>query len=309
MVLDAFRHEAFLYADEREFLDGTAGFVEGGLDTGQPVLVVLAADKIRLLRERLGPGADDVAFADMDVVGRNPGRILHSWHQFAARHVADGQLARGIGEPVFPRRSPAELVECQRHEELLNLAFDGGPPWWLMCPYDTRALDRAVVDEARRSHPVLRLDGELYGNTRYRPLNPEAPFAPPLSAPPPAARERLVTRSTIADVRAAVLQEARQAGLAPNRAQDTMMAVSELAANSVRHGGGSGVLRSWHDEAEVVHEIEDAGVIADPLVGRRLPPAAELAGRGLWLVNQLCDLVEVRAGGTGTTVRIHMLVR
>jgi hypothetical protein len=26
---------------------------------------------------------------------------------------------------------------------------------------------------------------------------------------------------------------------------------------------------------------------------------------GLWTVNQLCDLVEVRTGETGTTIRVH----
>jgi anti-sigma regulatory factor (Ser/Thr protein kinase) len=306
VVIDAFQHEAFLYADEREFVDGTAAFLEEGLDAGEPALVVLPAAKIRLLRERLGQRAERVTFADMAVVGRNPGRILHAWYDFAGREVCGGRRARGIGEPVFPERSADELVECQRHERLLNLAFEGGPPWWLMCPYDTRALPARAVSEARRSHPALRLDGELYGNARYQPLDPADPPSRPLSPAPATACERTVDRASLDDVRARVRRDALRAGLGHDRAQDLVMAVSELAANSMRHGGGRGVLRSWDDGGDLVHEVRDAGVIADPLVGRRLPPPGALAGRGLWLVNQLCDLVELSSGAGGTVVRVHM---
>ena len=31
-----------------------------------------------------------------------------------------------------------------------------------------------------------------------------------------------------------------------------------------------------------------------------------LGGQGLWVVNQVCDLVELRSGRTGTTVRLQM---
>ena len=306
MVIDAFHHEAFLYADEREFVDGTASFLEDGLDAGEPALVVLPAAKIRLLRERLGEQAERVAFTDMAVVGRNPGRILHTWYDFAGRQVGGGRRARGIGEPVFPERSSDELIECQRHERLLNLAFDGGPPWRLMCPYDARTLAAGSIAEARRSHPVLRIDGELYDNARYQRLDPADPPTRPLRPPPASARERDVDRASLGSLRAGVRRDALRAGLGQDRAHDLVVAVSELAANSLRHGGGRGVLRSWDDGAALVHEIEDAGVIADPLVGRRLPPPEATGGRGLWVVNQLCDLVELSSDGRGTTVRIHM---
>jgi len=302
----AFRHEAFLYADEHEFLVGTASFVRDGLDAGEPVLVVVAADKIRLLREVLGDRADQAVFADMDVIGRNPGRILHAWYDFAGRHVGAGRPARGVGEPVFPERGADELVECQRHERLLNLAFDGGPAWWLMCPYDARALPGPVIDEARRSHPVLRLDGELYGNGRYQPLDPDEPFAAPLDAAPSDHREHRLTPENVPDARAFVRRNALRAGLGPGRSQDLVVAVGELVANTLQHGGGQGLLRSWCVDDGVVHEVVDTGIIEDPLVGRRLPDPDEDGGRGLWLVNQLCDLVELRWDAGGTVVRVHM---
>jgi hypothetical protein len=55
----------------------------------------------------------------------------------------------------------------------------------------------------------------------------------------------------------------------------------------------------------VVCQFEDRGHITDPLGGRRVP-RPDVAGRvGLWTVNQLCDLVEVRIARDGTTVRVH----
>ncbi len=54
-------------------------------------------------------------------------------------------------------------------------------------------------------------------------------------------------------------------------------------------------------------EIRDAGHLADPLAGRRRPALASVnGGRGLWLIHQLCDLVETRASDSGLTLRMHM---
>jgi hypothetical protein len=37
--------------------------------------------------------------------------------------------------------------------------------------------------------------------------------------------------------------------------------------------------------------------------------AAELGGKGLWLVNQVCDLVDMRSTTDGTTICLHMKLR
>ena len=67
------------------------------------------------------------------------------------------------------------------------------------------------------------------------------------------------------------------------------------------------MLSIWHEDGELVCEISDGGgSIADPLAGRRRPDPLRPHGRGLWMINQVCDLVELRAGPTGTTVRLHM---
>ena len=69
---DTFRHEALFYAGLDEFVQRTAPFIREGLEADDPVLVVVNAEKIDLLRSELGDGADGVRFADMAEVGRTP---------------------------------------------------------------------------------------------------------------------------------------------------------------------------------------------------------------------------------------------
>jgi anti-sigma regulatory factor (Ser/Thr protein kinase) len=115
--------------------------------------------------------------------------------------------------------------------------------------------------------------------------------------------------SNLSEVRARVRRYAMLAGLTNARADDLVIAVSEVAANTVRHARSPGTLDMWHYENEIVCEIRDLGVITDSLAGQRRPTADALAGHGLWLVYQLCDLVELLSGQEGTTVRIHMSIR
>src|SRR5579863_3843547 len=163
MVADAlaphedFRHEAFFYDGDEEFLDGACAFIEAGTAARQPVLVVVSARKIDLLKARLRSDANRVRFADMGDVGDNPARIIPAWSDFVEEH--GGRPLRGIGEPIWAQRSRDELVECQRHESLLNVAFADSGDFTLLCPYDTSALGTDVVAEARRSHPLLRRHG------------------------------------------------------------------------------------------------------------------------------------------------------
>jgi anti-sigma regulatory factor (Ser/Thr protein kinase) len=99
------------------------------------------------------------------------------------------------------------------------------------------------------------------------------------------------------------------AGLGEARTADLVLAVDEVATNSLRHGGGRGTLRIWREDGAVVCEVRDAGRIEDPMAGRERPAPDGDGGRGLWMVNQLCDLVQLRTLPTGAVVRLHLYVR
>jgi anti-sigma regulatory factor (Ser/Thr protein kinase) len=306
--VEPFRHEAFFYAGLQDFVDGAAEFVRDGVTSGEPVLVVVSAEKIALLREALGDDAEQVAFADMAQIGVNPARIIPAWRDFVDAHAADGRPIRGIGEPIFPERSQTELVECHHHEALLNLAFADTPGFWLLCPYDTTALEPEVVAEARRTHPGLA-DGPLRwqspgyagldaaGARHHHPL-PAAPRRPLL--------EFSVQANDFQLVRAAIADCAVEAGLSSQRANDLLLAFHEIATNSVRHGGGEGRLRLWRDNGTLVCELTDRGHLPNPLAGRERPAADGVDGYGLWIANHVCDLVQLRSLRSGVVVRLHM---
>jgi len=301
---EPFRHEAYFYAGEGQFLEGTSSFILGALEADEPVLVVVSRQKIDLLRRQLGADARDVRFEDMDDVGLNPARIIPAWTDFVAEHA--GRPVSGIGEPIWAARSPAELVECQRHESLLNVAFVESAGFSLMCPYDVDSLSPEVVAEARHSHPFLKGDGLEWMSPAYPGLDElSKPFAIPLPDSPGSSVGRTYQAGSLRAVRALARREATQAGFDDAQVADVVSAVNELASNSLRHAGGWGEIRVWRTEDALICEIADDGRIDDPLAGRKRPEVDACSGRGLWMVNQLSELVQVRATPTGTTVRVH----
>jgi anti-sigma regulatory factor (Ser/Thr protein kinase) len=142
--------------------------------------------------------------------------------------------------------------------------------------------------------------------TRSSVQFPDQPGGEPPLTPPANGAVYHTYRSDLSQVRALVLQQAREAGLTESRANDLVLAVSEVTANTLRHTKSTGSLAIWHDANEVVCEIHDGGTIADPLVGHRKPAPGASGGHGLWLVRQVCDLVELTSDADGTTVRMHM---
>jgi anti-sigma regulatory factor (Ser/Thr protein kinase) len=303
---EAFRHEALLYAGPEGFLEGTLPFIRDAVAGDEPILVVVSAAKIDMLRDELDGQADRVWFGDMAEIGVNPARIIPAWRQFVSERAV-GRRVRGIGEPMWAGRTDAELIECQRHESLLNLAFDGQPAWDLLCPYDTEALSPAVIAEARRSHPYVTDNRGTRRSRGYRGTQLVGrPFDAPLPPPPRSALELAFDTTALDWVRRFVAQQATAFGLDGTRADDLVLAVHELATNSVRYGGGGGTLRVWPEGGALICEVTDGGCIDDPFAGRQRPALAQDGGRGLWLVNQLCELVQVRSFPSGTVVRLHM---
>jgi anti-sigma regulatory factor (Ser/Thr protein kinase) len=284
---------------------GVVPFAAAAVEAGEPLLAVLSAPKIAALRDALRDAAGEVLFADMAEVGTNPARIIPAWQDFLDAHAAGGRPVRGIGEPIWAGRSEAELVECERHEALLNAAF-ADPAFWLLCPYDTGALPDAVLEEAHRNHPFVMDGARAAASATYPGAGALAsPFDRPLPEPPEHARRLGVDRSTLHRVRSVVGGQAEAAGLAAESIADLVVTVNELATNTVRHGGGSGVLSVWREGDAVICDVRDRGRIDDPLVGRVEPTLTNEGGRGLWMANQLCELVQVRCYADGGAVRVH----
>jgi len=276
-----FVHPALFYAGPDEYLAGTVPFIEAGLAAGEPVMVAVPGDNLDRIRAALGPAAGRVRLHDMQVAGRNPGRIIPGvLLAFAAAHA--GRPVRIIGEPIWAGRSALEYPACAQHEALINDAY--------------------------RTHPVVWTATVRHDSADYRdPADVAAGFNLPLPDPPPHAATMTVEITELAAVRRFAAALGAAAGLSEDRAADLVIAVGELAANTVEHAGGTGRLAIWVEDGRVVCQVTDAGHVTDPMAGRLpVPPDAPTGGRGLVLVNQLCDLVRIHTWPGATTIRVHL---
>ena len=254
----------------------------------EPVLVAARAQTIAPLRERARRRRRGrVRRHARSATTRRGSSPL--WRDFADAHAGP---VRGIGEPIWPGRGGAELVECQLHESLLNLAF-AAADFTLLCPYDAAALDERVLHEACCSHPLV--DGAPSPHYRSRACWRRSrrcrrrPPAPACSASRSTRCPRCVSSCA---TRAAT--------------PDFVLAVDEVAANSIRHGGGRGIVRIWRERRDArLRGARPGHHRATRSRAGRARTSSSFGGRGLWIANAVCDLVQIRPGrhGRGSEAR------
>ncbi|MET8682911.1 anti-sigma factor RsbA family regulatory protein [Streptomyces sp. NPDC004732] len=300
---DPFVHPALFYGDREEYLAGTVPFVRAGLDAGEAVAVAVPEGNLGLIRDALGERAAQVRLLDMAQAGRNPGRIIpRVLRAFADAHP-HGRV-RIIGEPIWAGRTPMEYPACVQHEALINLAFQGRAAT-ILCPYDEASLPDAVLADAHATHPTVIRSGKHDTSAAYAPDAVVSRYNQPLTAPRGVPRVTYA-RHSLSEVRHLTILRAAELGVPESRLEDFALVVAELTTNSVVHGGGSGALRIWAADGHVVFQVRDAGVLTDPLAGRRPPARDQRGGRGLLLVHMLADLVRVHTDPVlGTTVHCY----
>jgi anti-sigma regulatory factor (Ser/Thr protein kinase) len=303
-LVDGATHHALFYHDAPELLAAVVPFLLDGLAEGATVGAALPGPHLELVRSELGASAERVRLFDMTEVGRNPGRILAEVIH-AVVDVRPDAPARVVDEPVWPGRSDLEYPACVQHEALVNLAFPGRPVA-VLCPYDAR-LPASVLADAAATHPCLVVDGVERRSVTY---SPAAALRTAAALPePPVAAVFAFDGPRLAAARRFAQGEGVAAGLDDDRVLDLVLAVGELAANSIRHGGGRGTVRVWTEPADdrglLVVEVADAGRLDDPLAGRRPATPHQRGGRGLLMVHHLADLVRTFTGPGGTTTRTY----
>ncbi|MFI1212235.1 anti-sigma factor RsbA family regulatory protein [Streptomyces sp. NPDC020802] len=302
-VTEPFVHPALFYRGEEEYVDGTVSFIRDGLEAGEPVAVAVPGPNLTLLRTALGEAATDVQFIDMTQAGRNPGRIIpRVLRVFADAHPRT--RVRIIGEPIWPDRSGLEYPACAQHEALINSAFQGRDAT-ILCPYDAEGLSEQVLTDAYATHPVVISGGRERTSPSYAPEQVVALYNEPLALAE-AAESCDFGADDLPRARHFVVERAARFGLSGMRLEDLGLVAAELTTNSVVHGGGTGTVRVWAENGQVVCEVRDQGHLKDPLAGRRPRPPAQRGGRGLLLVNYLTDLVRVHTGPDGTVIRCYI---
>ena len=296
--MSGFRHEALPYRGTAGFAHAVTPLVLDALERGESVLIAVPRGNVEALWESLPDGElddDRLTFLDMAAASRNPARSVSIWHQFA-RQAGPSERRLGIAELLWAGRTTEEIIECQHAEAVLNLAM-AGSPLSLNCVYDTEALEATDVRDAAHHHPGIT---SMFGEVRF----PEADLAEPPASP---SVDYQFGGGDLQGIRDHVSSEAMGCLTDQLQINDLVLAVNEVATNSIRHGGGQGRLRAWRTSQSLICEISDSGFLDQPLAGMCRPATTGDGGAGMWLVHQICDLVQVRsAEHVGTVVRLTM---
>ena len=309
LVEDSFRHEALFYSGEDGLPAGTLPFVTealAGRRTGARGRrrAARGAAQARARRGRRARALRRHARARAQSGPGDPG--VARVRRRARRRRAPGARASanrsGRGAATQSSTSASATRRCS------NVAFAYGPAWRLLCPYDLDELDAEQIRAARVTHPALMHEGDQPSQRRLPAAAPRAErlHRRAARARRPSARSSRSPFAGWARCAAWSSRAGRAGGAGREAREDLVLAVNELVTNSVQYGGGGGTLRIWSEPDALVCDVRDRGYIDDPLVGRMPPPLDQHGGRGLWLVNQLCDLVQIRSTPNGTVVRVRM---
>ncbi len=299
----SYRHEAFVWRERRDYLDGLVPFVSGGLAAGEAVMAALTPEHLDWMRDSLGAQAAKVCFLDITELGRNPARIIPAWREFVDDWSGPGRPARGIGEPIWPGRHPEELREAQLHEALLNLAVDPETPFWLVCPYHDQ-LGSAVEQEAHRSHPAIATADSYHGSPDYGGhAHAQTLFTADLPGIDTDPTRWVGDVGDIEDIFTFITLQAAASTLPSDKIVTLAEAVRRLARSSQRRGADNLTVRVWDQPDVLICEMVDTLRIDDYLIGRRVPPLGQ--DEPFWRAHQTCDLVQLRSTTAGTTIRLH----
>jgi anti-sigma regulatory factor (Ser/Thr protein kinase) len=299
-------HRALLYGGQDDLLDVTVPFLRSGLEAEEAILAVIPPAHVQALRDTFGADAEKMKFIDAAELYTHPVRTVAAYSDFVREEAP--RPVRALAEPIWHGRTPAETVEWQRYESVVNVAF-AGLGAQVICLYDKHRLDDEILSAARRTHPeVIDRDGARSSGAFVEPaaFNSECDRTP---LPPPAGGVEslhITAEDDLHELRAFITERARRHGQSDGTLSNLLVALTEIATNALRHGAPPVALRVWTEQADLVCEIADHGIWnRDTLTGHLPPKSATAGGFGLWAARMLVDVVQVRSGGSGTVVRLR----
>ncbi|HWC13600.1 MAG TPA: SpoIIE family protein phosphatase [Actinomycetota bacterium] len=231
--------------------------------------------------------------------------------------LGEGGLALGIEDDTRYKSGRAELLPGDMvlfYTDGVTEAPRNGRPFGQQHLNDLvkqygRGSPGELVQAIRRSVEAWTSDGELRDDIALLvfQVTPDHAFAEPVreivvpNEPARIGEVRRFVGAFLADLRAPVEVSA-----------EVLLAVGEAAGNAYRHGrrasGGSEVrVRCEYErpDLEVVVADDGPGFDPDEVAGRGTPDPFAQGGRGLFLMRELMDDLEVDASPTGTTVRMR----
>jgi hypothetical protein len=305
----AFEHWACIYNDDSQFLETAVPFLADGLALGEPVLAVTTPANLELLGGALGERSADVDYAESPFFGRRPPRRVAAFYRYWKG--SQGSPPRGrvriLAEPVWAGRSAREITAWTRMEAALNVTL-ASTSISMICPYDARTTDTGILADALRTHPVQIAASRRSPSPQY--ADPAA-FARscdtrPLAQPPDGA-QALDFDGDLRSLRRFIVGSANAHGVAGDRADMLVLAVSEVGAYLKGRWPASAAVRIWEQPGAIVCDFRQPGAtISDPFLGLRPAELVPGDGDGLWLANQICDWMDIRSDAEGSTIQLQV---
>lgn len=305
----AFEHAVCIYDDDSQLLQTAVPFLADGLALGEPVLAVTTPANLELLGGALGERSTDVDCAESAFFGRRPARRVAAFYRYWKNGKGSGPSGRVriLAEPVWAGRSAREVTAWTRMEAALNVTL-ASTSISMICPYDTRATDDGIITDALRTHPV-----QVAGTRR----SPSPQYADPAAfarscdttplAQPPDGADSFAFDGDLRGLRRFVVGSAAAHGVAGDRRDMLVLAVSEVGGYLKGRWQASATVRAWEQPGAIVCDFRQPGAgISDPFLGLRPAELAPGEGDGLWLANQICDWMDIRSDAAGLTIRLQI---
>jgi anti-sigma regulatory factor (Ser/Thr protein kinase) len=307
-------HAAGFHSSDADLLAQLVPLAQACLDRGERLAVALRPATAEALRERLDGSAGSraksgdafVLLSDPEIPDGPSGQTV------AARRALELRALTATDGPVTVLTEHSSRLDgvdggfWTEFDAAVNVAL-ADLPVRVTCFFPELPLHLEILAGARRNHPLLLVDGQLQHNPEHRAprdVLAERPAPAPVLLGPPDIHLQF-SAWQLHEVRRAVERALGVADFEPERAEDVVLAVNELATNAVEHGSPEAQLSLWSGPDGLVCEIDDSGSLRDPLPGLQAPHPAEPRGRGVWIARQLCDALHVWVDGHGTHVRLR----
>jgi anti-sigma regulatory factor (Ser/Thr protein kinase) len=302
MRMTPFRHNALVYASQDEYLEHAAPFLQEGIEAGEGAVVAHTKPGLAMMREALGPDAEQVRFVDVSSSYTRPAKTLAAYHEVWVEQLRETPTLRAVADVQFGR-DPGEWDLWIGYEAVFNRSF-AHLPAWVLCSYDANGTPDPIIEGVWQTHPEVVADDAWRTSDRYE--DPDELLRRLTPAPAPLAELRSIPFGRDAEeLRERLARELRAEQVSETKALDMLLAATEVAENAVRHGGGIRDVRVGRVEGRFVCELVDAGEgFDDPAAGYLAP--REGLGAGLWVARQLTWRIELFRSPRGFTTRLWL---
>jgi anti-sigma regulatory factor (Ser/Thr protein kinase) len=299
-------HTAGFYGSHPALIAQIEPLAVAALDRGEPVVVGVRPITEEALQHLLGDSVELIPLVQPDGADPCSGQTVADRRARQLRTLTEGgaRPITVIAEHIS-RFDGSDGSFWTELDAAMNVALSE-LPITLTCFFPELSLHQQIIEGARRNHEQLLVDGWPRTNPEYeapRDVLAVLPAAAPEVLGPPDLTLHFGAWQ-LHEMRAEVQQALVDAGCELDHAEDVVLAVNEVATNAVEHGSSEAELYLWTG-GELVCEVHDRGVLADPLPGLQAPHPAHPRGRGLWIARQLCDLLHIWGDTSGTHVRMR----